>query len=588
MTKTNAFVTAALLGLFTVSLAGQGAPAFSGPGLNPATLTQQLSQPATHNWPTYAGDYSQRRFSPLAQIHRSNVKDLTLAWVSPALSAGPGGGGGGFFFGGAPPVPTSVGGVATNPVSMPGSSSGSPTIRGSILQVNGILYISSPDNAWAMDARTGAVLWHYWWKSLGGTHIGNRGLAMYGNWLYMETPDDYLVSLDARTGKERWHKEISDFDEHYFSTAAPVVVGDHVLVGTGDDLDSPGFLQSFDPTTGALQWKTYLVPMKKGDPGWNTWGSLDAARHGGAMPWMPGSYDPATHLYIFGTGNPIPAYTADIRGPGQDTDLFTCSIVALNVNTGKMAWYFQTSPDDTHDWDSTQAPVLVDGTWNGQPRKMVMQASRNGYFYVLDRLTGQHLLTSKFSPAANWALRINSKGAVVRNPEKDSTLAGSLVSPDNGGSTNWPPPSFDPQTGLFYVYLHQNYSEYYLTIKNPRLLMGLGGKEEDPVGSLGSHILGIDYHTGKTAWDYKFPLGGTAAGLLTTAGHLLFAADGAGNLVAYDVTTPKPLWHARIGYVSNAAETYMLDGHQYILSAAGDRVFAFKLPAAAGGGSEVP
>ena len=176
---------------------------------------------------------------------------------------------------------------------------------------------------------------------------------MWNNYLYMETPDNYLVSLDARTGKERWHKVIADFNLQYFSTTAPIVVGNHVLVGTGNDIDSPGFLQSFDPETGELQWKFYTVPMKPGDPGLETWASLDAARHGGAQPWMPGAYDPETKLYIIGTGNPTPAYTT---GRGDGDNLFTCSLVAVNVDTGKMAWYFQTSPHDMHDWDSAQTP----------------------------------------------------------------------------------------------------------------------------------------------------------------------------------------------------------------------------------------
>jgi alcohol dehydrogenase (cytochrome c) len=544
-------------------------------GLNPASILK----PSINSWPTYAGDYSQRRYSLLAQIERSNVHALTLAWVSP-LTAGPGGGQDSGFFG-APVVPTSTGGVADDPVNIPGSSSGSPRLAGSILQVNGILYISSPDNAWALDALDGRILWHYWWKSRGGTHIGNRGMGMYGDWLYFETPDDYLVSLDAKTGKERWHKEIADFSQQYFSTPAPVVVGDHVLVGTGDDLDSPGFLQSFDPRTGELQWKFYTVPMKEGDPGLSSWPSLDAAQHGGAQVWMPGSYDPETHLYIFGTGNPTPAYTAEIRGPKKYTNLFTCSIVAVNVDTGKLAWYFQTSPNDTHDWDSTQSPVLVDGTFHGKPRKMVMQAARNGYFYVLDRTNGEHLLTSKFSDAANWANGTDSTGHVLRNPEKDNTVPGSLVSPTNGGSTNWPPPSFDPETRLFYVTLYDGYAMYYLTLENPRMLMGLGGSEQDSVGSLGTFIVAIDYQTGDVVQKWQVPgsnigFGAGLTGLLTTAGHLLF--DGVGDdLVAFDVTNLKPLWHAHIGRVQNAPETYMLDGHQYILVAASGSVYAFYL-----------
>jgi alcohol dehydrogenase (cytochrome c) len=549
---------------------------FLGQGLDPASILK----PATDSWPTYAGDYTQQRFSILTQINRANVHELTLAWTTP-LTAGPGFGGGRGFFGRGS-APTIIGGIAKTGVDIPGSSSGSPDIKGSILQVDGVLYISSPDNAWAVDATNGRVLWHYWWKTRGGEgEIGNRGMAMYHNWVYFETPDDYLVSLDAKTGKERWHKEISDFGDQYFSTTAPVVVGDHLLVGTSDDMDAPGFIQSFDPVTGDLQWKHYNVPMAKGDPGLDTWASLDAARHGGATYWIPGSYDPETHLFIYGTGNPIPAYTADFRGPGHDTDLYTCSIVAVNVDTGKMAWYYQTSPDDTHDWDSSEAPVLVNGMFDGKMRKMVMQAARNGYFYVLDRTNGHHLLTMKFSPAANWAKGIGANGEVVRNPEKDNTIPGSLVSPQNGGATNWPPPSFDPQTNLFYVTLHEGYSMYYLTQKNPRLMTGLGGSEQDGVGSLGSFIEAIDYQTGKIAWKWRvsgseYGYGGGLTGLLTTAGHLLF--DGVGNdLAAFDVTNCKLLWRSHIGPVQDAPETYMLNGRQYVIVAARGSIFAFSL-----------
>ena len=548
-----------------------------GQGLDPALLTK----PATDSWPTYAGDYSQRRYSTLTQIDTTNVRHLSLAWVS-RLTAGAGGEGG--FFGPAA-IPAVTGGVAENPVNTPGSTSGTPRLAGSILQVNSVLYISSADNAWAMDALDGHMLWHYWWKSRGGTHIGNRGMGMYGDWLFFETPDDYLVSLDAKTGQERWHREIADFNQQYFSTTAPVVVGDHVLVGTGDDLDAPGFLQSFDPRTGELQWKFYTVPMKQGDPGLATWASLDAAQHGGAQVWIPGSYDAETHLYIFGTGNPTPAYTARVRGPRDaHTNLYTCSVIAVNVETGKLAWYFQTSPNDTHDWDSTQPSVLVDGLFGGRPRKMAMQASRNGYFYVLDRTTGDHLLTLKFSDAANWAAGMNAKGQLERNPEKDNTIAGSLVSPDNGGATNWYPPSYDARTGLFYVVLRELYSMYYLTSTDPRMMMGLGGSEQDVVGSLGTSIAAIDYRTGTLAWKYRFEGSaggfGGATGLLTTAGGLLFANDGAGDLVAFGLQgmkPPVPLWHAHIGSIENAAETYTVGGRQYVLVTAEGAVYAFYL-----------
>jgi alcohol dehydrogenase (cytochrome c) len=529
-------------------------------GLDPASLLKPLSD----SWPTYSGDYSGKRYSSLTQLNPSNVKNLTLAWTSRVV-AGPGGGRGG--------VPTIIGGEGTGEL----GAGGGTNIRASILQVDGVLYVSTPDNAWAIDARDGHELWHYFWKTRGGTHIGNRGLGMYGNWLYLETPDDYLISLDARTGKERWHKVIASFEEQHFSTTAPIVVGNHVLVGTGDDLDGPGVLQSFDPESGEVQWKYYSVPMKAGDPGLNTWANLDAARHGGGQMWVPGSYDPETHLYILGTGNPTPAYTSATRGEGDN--LYTCAIVAVNVDTGKMAWYYQTSPHDTHDWDSAQTPVLVDAEFNGRPRKLVLTASRNGYYFTLDRLTGEHLATGKYSESANWAKGYNEKGAPVRDPKKDFDIGGSLVSPANGGVTNWPPPAFSPDTGLFYVPQNDSYAMYYLTETDPRGAMGLGGKEEVGLGSMGGYLTAIDYKTGKVVWRHQYPGtgGGGSNGLLTTAGKLLFGGDLGGNIVAYDAADGKILWHSHIGQVSNAPETYVLDGHQYLLVAAGDALFAFTL-----------
>ena len=546
--------------VFPASLAAQA--------LDPATLTKPLGD----SWPTYSGDYSGKRYSALKQINQTNVKNLTLGWtskVTPGLGA-PGRG----FGGGAPSV--IVGGEGTTDAGG-GGFGGGTSVRSAILEVDGVLYFSMPDNAWAVDAHDGHEIWHYFWKTKGGTHIGNRGLGMWNNLLYMETPDDFLVCLDARTGKEKWHKVIADFNLQYFSTMAPIVVGNHILIGTGNDLDEPGYVQSRDPETGDVQWTTYTVPMKKGDPGLETWGSLDGAKHGAGNVWIPGSYDPETHLYIFGTGNPSPSYTNPPSRAGDN--LFTCSLVALNVETGKMAWYYQVNPHDTHDWDSTETPILVDGDFNGKPRKMVLHADRNGYFYTLDRTTGEHLVTGKFSQAANWAKTINAKGQPVRDISKDSTVPGSLVSPNNGGATNWPPPAYSPDTGLFYVPTAETYAMYYLTETDPRGAMGLGGKDEVSVGNIGGYLSAIDYKTGKIAWQHRYPgTGGNLGnGMLTTAGKLLFTGDAGGNIVAFDPANGKILWHSHIGNVSNAPETYMLDGHQYILIAAGDQLFAFNL-----------
>ena len=547
-----------LSSLLAASFALAASPA-RGQSLDPA----QILKPSPDSWPTYSGDYSGRRYSSLDAINQSTVKNLSLAWVSrlhtgsQSLPTEP---------------PTIVAGEGTAEFNTPAH------IKGSILQVDGVLYVSTPDNAWALDARDGHMLWHYYWKTKGGTHIGNRGMAMWKNWVYMETPDNYLICLDAKTGKEKWHKEIASFEEQYFSTMAPIVVGNHLLVGTGDDLDEPGFLQSYDPETGEVQWKFYTVPMKQGDPGLDTWLNLDAASHGGGNVWVPGSYDPETHLYIFGSGNPSAAYTSQKRGPGAN--LYTCSIIALNVDTGKMAWYYQNSPHDTHDYDSAQTPILIDGMFNGKMRKLVLNAARNGYYFTLDRLTGEHLVTGKMSKTVNWAKDTYDKnGAPIRIPEKDFDLAGALVSPANQGITNWMPPAYSPDTGLMYVQTTDTYAMYYLTTTDPRGSMGLGGKDEQSVGSMGSYITAIDYKTGKVAWQHRYSgiaNYGVQPGLLATAGKLLFTGDPGGNLVAYDVANGNPLWHARIG-VSNAPETYMLDGHQYILAGAGDSVYAFRL-----------
>jgi alcohol dehydrogenase (cytochrome c) len=547
--------------LLLVGFAALWSVAVPAQGLDPASILKPLGE----NWPTYSGDYTGMRHSRLTQINQANVKNLTLAW-SARMAGGAGNSGG---------VRTTVGGEGADTGA--GGPGANVNIRASILEVEGVLYFSAPDNAWAVDARTGRTLWHYFWKTKGGTHIGNRGLGMWRQWLYMETPDDYLVCLDSKTGKEKWHVEIASFNLQYFSTMAPIVVGDHVLVGTGDDLDEPGFLQSRDPETGALQWKWYAVPMKKGDAGMETWGDVESASHGGGNIWIPGSYDPETHLYIFGTGNPSPAYNSP---PGRKGDnLYTCSIVAVNVDTGKLAWHFQTSPHDMHDEDSTETPILVNGEFNGNQRKMVLHASRNGYYFTLDRLTGERLLTSKYSPTVNWAKGLDDKGRPARDEAKDATVPGSINSPNSSGATNWPPPAFNPDTGLFYVPTNDVYSIYYLTETDPRGAMGLGGIQEDTLASIGGYLTAIDYKTGKVVWKHRYPgTGGNLGnGILSTAGKLLFAGDLSGNLVSYDAATGKILWHTRLQQISNAPETYLLDGHQYVLVAAGDQLYAFTL-----------
>jgi len=492
-----------------------------------------LLKPLGAAWPTYNGDYSGRRFSDLKQINSSNVKDLALAWAY---------------------------------------DSGNVVIKSTPLMVNGVLYFSSPDHAWAIDARTGRQLWHWQTATRGGTHIGNRGAAMYGKWLFLVTPDDYLVSLDAATGKERWRTEIADLKLDFFSTVAPVVIRNHVLVSPSiESTDNRGYLDSYDPETGKLQWRWYATP-DPGEPGSQTWPNRDALAHGGGAIWIPGTYDPDLNFYYFGTANPQPV----MAGQGREgDDLWTNSIVAVNPDTGKMAWFYQTTPHDVHDWDSAETPVLFDAEINGRPRKLVAQANRNGYYFVLDRTNGDHILTAPFA-SNNWAKGLDAKGRPIADRSKDPQPAGALVIPSEGGATNWFPPSLDPETGLLYVRVYRSAAVFYLTDTSPK--PEAWGGIDKYVWSGTSSIEAIHDSTGKIAWDHETGVGGVS-GLLTTAGKLLFGGDGSGNALALDAATGRTLWHASLNEVMyNGPITYELDGRQYVVLAAGAKLFAFTLP----------
>lgn len=501
----------------------------------------EIVHPAPGAWPTYNGDYSGRRFSKLDQINAGNVKKLKLAWSYRAET------GGGNPFG--------------------------AQIKSTPLEVDGVLYFTVPDHAWAVDARTGKELWHYKWETQGGIHIGNRGVGIYGTWVFFETPDDHLVSLDRATGKFRWAVQIADLAQQYFATPAPLVVGNHVIVGVGgDSLDVPGFLEARDPETGAVQWRWNSEP-KPGEPGSETWPNSDSMSHGGGMTWLTGTYDPDLNLLYWGTGNPNPVHA----GQGRKGDnLWTCSIVALHVDTGKIAWYFQPSPHDTHDWDNVEEPVLFDGEINGHKHKLLAQAARNGYFFVLDRTTGKNFVTAPFI-GLNWSKGVDATGRPIPNEEKEPKTDGALVIPSSDGATNWPPPSFNPETGLFYVSAAESYSVYYLTDTSERP-EGYGGRD---AGVWAQHsIEAIDYQTGKIRWSHTYPPEGSAAlsGILNTAGKLLFTGDPSGNFIAFDPATGKILWHAPLrGNVANGPMTYELDGKQYVVVGGGDTLNAFTL-----------
>ena len=507
-------------------------------------LSAALLGQAPVDWPMVNGDYTGRHFSALKKINSANVTNLTQGWT---WRANPGNG----------PV---AGGGAT-----------SATIKGTPIVVNGVMYTTIPDHVWALDARTGRELWHFSWTSKGGWHIGNRGAAILGSTLYVETPDCNLVALNIADGKERWHTEICDLEQFYYGSVAPTIVKNHVIVGvSGDDLDIPGYVQAHDPETGKLQWRWYTYPDPN-DPEAKTWPSVEAMMHGGGMTWGPSAYDPALNLYYFGTGNPQPV----IAGLGREgANLYTESIIALNPDTGKLAWYFQASPHDTHDWDAIEAPILFDGEVNGQPRKLLAQASRNGWFFVLDRTNGKNILSTEFVKT-NWTKGVDARGQPIPDPKKEPQYDGALVSPNQGGAVNWPPPSYSPDTGLFYVNATRAFSVYYLydTDTKPE---GWGGNDRG--GWSESMLEAIDYKTGKIRWLHKWPATpGIRSGLLTTAGNLLIAGDNASNLIAFDPKDGSILWHAELrSNMSNTPITYELDGVQDLAVAAGDTVYTFK------------
>ena len=494
----------------------------AGQTLDPAALLH----PPTDSWPTYHGDYSGKRHSRLTQITPQNVSNLSLAWAFQTRQA--------------------------------------DTLKSTPLLVDGVLYFTVPENIWAVDARSGHLIWHYTHPPTKGLHIGHRGVGMLKGWLYFLTTDGHLLSLNAKDGTVRWDVVVADVTKGYWTTMAPLVVGNHVIVGVSGDFDNlPGFLQSIDAETGKLQWQWNSTPPA-GTPNSTT----------GGMTWMTGTYDPELNLLYWGTGNPTPVLSASSR-PGDNPH--TCSIVALNPDSGKLVWAFQPSPHDTHDWDAVEVPVLVDRDFHGKPRKMLMQASRNGYFFVLDRTDGKSLLTAPFGPV-NWALGVDPQGRPIPNPDKEPAPDGRLIAPDEGGLTNYRSPSFDPKTGLFLVNAHPSWSLYFAKPADGNY--GWAGAD---YGLWGKGVLeAIDYQTGKIRWSHELGPNGSGAGVLTTDSGLTFTGDAHGNLLALDTSDGRTLWHAGTGSgIDNSPITYELDGRQYVMTASGSVLFAWALPQAA-------
>jgi alcohol dehydrogenase (cytochrome c) len=510
-------------GLFLLAAGALFAIALQGTVLAQGADEPTLTHPPTDSWPGYHGDYSGRRHTSLTQITPQNVKNLSLAWAFQTEQAAP--------------------------------------IKSSPLLVDGILYFTLPENIWAVDARSGHQVWHYTHPRSPGEHIGHRGVAMYKQYLFFVTPDAHLVSLNAKDGTVRWNVQVADASKGYWTSMAPLVVGNHVLVGVSGDFDNlAGFIRALDPETGATQWQWNSTPPA-GTPNQTT----------GGMTWMTGTFDPDLHLVYWGTGNPTPVLNGTTR-PGDD--LYTCSIVALNPDDGKLAWAFQPSPHDTHDWDAVETPVLVDADFHGEPKKMLMQTSRNGYFFVLDRTNGKSLLTVPYGPV-NWTLGVDKDGRPIPNPEKEPAPDGRLIAPDEGGLTNYRSPSFDIKNGLFIVDAHPSWSLYFA--KPADGVYGWAGADYGVWGK--GMIEAIDYQTGKIRWSHEVgPESG--AGVLTTESGLTFTGDGHGNFLALDSSDGKTLWHAGSGsHIVSSPTSYELDGRQYVLTSSGGVLFAFALPA---------
>jgi alcohol dehydrogenase (cytochrome c) len=496
-------------------------------------------------WTTFNGDYSGQRYSTLAQIEPANVSRLEQRWVFKI---------------------TGIGAQRGVPA---------PVIKCTPLLVGGVLYITIPDHVWALDARTGNPLWHYEWVDHGGHLIGQRGVAIWKATVYFLTPDNWLVALNANTGQELWRKNYADSRKQYFSTAAPLVVKNHVIVGVGGDaMDMPGFLDSFDPVTGELQWTWWSTP-RKGDPALKTWPNEATSEHGGGMTWMPGTYDPELNLLYWPTGNTNPVFAGQGR-PGAN--LWTESIVALDPDSGQLKWYYQVSPHDTHDFDNTTAPILFDRVVDGKPQQLLAQAARNGFFVTLDRVSGKYLVVKPYVPL-DYSSGLTAQGEPIPIPDKDPTVGGSI---NIVNATNWQAPAYSPKTGLVFVNSVEGKAIYYLTDDSTQP-SGYGGTG-DSIGHVQRVLQAIHPLTGNAVWKHVYPNLKTAPttvgpSILTTASNLLITGDDQMNAIIYSADKGQVLWHHEIeANESGGVITYLLDGKQYILFGAGDSLYAWSLP----------
>jgi alcohol dehydrogenase (cytochrome c) len=537
---------------------GVVAPAAQQP-LPYSSITQQnlldgLKNPS--RWLTFSGDYTGQRHSPLKQITPQNVAGLVPQWI-----------------------------FQTDVPGLPGRG-----IENTPIVVDGTLYVTGNNNqAWAIDGHTGRQIWAYHRRLPPeiATKVCcgpvNRGFAILGDVLYMGTLDAHLVALDRKSGDLIWDTAVGDLNKANAITLAPLVVKDKVIVGVaGGDFSSRGYIDAYDAATGKRAWRFYTVPLP-GEKGGDSWPNAEVAGRGGGAVWITGSYDPALNLVYYGTGNPNPDYYGDDR---KGDNLYTCSLVALDADTGKLRWYFQFTPHDLHDWDSTHVPVQADLTIGGQLRKVIMVANRNAFFYTLDRETGKLLVAKPFIDRPNWAREVDANGRPIvlddiGTPEK--------CLPDNHGGTDFQPPTFDPDRKLFFVTAHETCAIWEPKKPPDRIELGVrvpsGGRQLIDGFQQFSALRAIDPATGRRVWEHRYrPYPSTVShdltgGLMSTASGLVFTGDNDGYFYAFESSTGKELWKFQLGAPvwGSAAVTYMLDGRQWVVTTSGLTLTAFAL-----------
>ncbi len=496
----------------------------------------------SQNWLTYWGDYQGTHFSRLNSITPSNVKQLASRWT--------------YQFGG-------------------GNNETVPIVT------DGLMFVTGPmNNAAALDARTGRPVWKYTRQlprvSAHCTVMTNRGFAILGDRLFMATLDTHLVALDAKTGSVIWDVPVDDYQKGYSITHAPLAINGKIIVGvTSGECGLQGFVDAYDATTGKKLWRRWSI-AQPGDPARASW-SGNSAEFGGSPTWMTGTYDPETDTLFWPTGNPGPDYDGSIR---LGANLYSCSVLALDPNNGNLKWYFQFTPHDTHDWDATETPVLIDTFYRGKVRKLLIQANRNAFFYVLDRETGKFLEGKPFSKQT-WAKGLDTQGHPIVKPGTDPTPEGTYTCPDANGATNWAAPSYDPLTKMFYIAVREACAVYTSKTREPRAgagYTGTGQQEDEKVGAPGA-IRALDPTTGDTRWNFPIQEGSPSAGVLATAGGVVFASSKDGYLIGLDAFTGRLLWRYQTGGdIRNSPISYAVDGKQYVAIASTSALFTFALP----------